>query len=158
MFKWVCKRKNIFFLNLSDNNFHSLKFKYLLFIWTLTIKFCEVHKKWYLWPHPWPRPWPDWFKIASWGSLRSPNYYMHMSTNTIETFMRYMVSPHKALIVSTQKHYIDMHETHGIDVRVSPLKPYYRPAHWGVQSRFRVIYYMYICILCRYVSYVKLTA
>ena len=35
-----------------------------------------------------------------------------------------------------------------------------RAPHWGVQSRFRVIYvcmyvYMYIC---RYVSYVKLTA
>ena len=31
-----------------------------------------------------------------------------------------------------------------------------RTPHWGVQSRFRVIY---ICIyVCRYVSYVKLTA
>ena len=28
-----------------------------------------------------------------------------------------------------------------------------RAPHWGVQSRFRVIY-----ICCRYVSYVKLTA
>ena len=29
-----------------------------------------------------------------------------------------------------------------------------RAPHWGVQSRFRVIYiYIYIC--CRYVSYVK---
>ena len=31
-----------------------------------------------------------------------------------------------------------------------------RAPHWGVQSRFRVIYvYIYVC---RYVSYVKLTA
>ena len=48
---------------------------------------------------------------------------MHTSTNTIATFMGNMVSPHKALIVSIQKHYIDMHETHGIDVQESPLGP-----------------------------------
>ena len=35
-----------------------------------------------------------------------------------------------------------------------------RAPHWGVQSRFRVIYvYIYIYMyICRYVSYVKLTA
>ena len=32
-----------------------------------------------------------------------------------------------------------------------------RAPHWGVQSRFRVIY-ICIYIICRYVSYVKLTA
>ena len=37
--------------------------------------------------------------------------------------MRYMVSPHKALIVATQKHYIDMHDTDGKDVEESPLGP-----------------------------------
>ena len=51
------------------------------------------------------------------------HYYMHTSTNTIAMFMRHMVFPRKALIVSTQKHYIDMHETHGIDVQESPLGP-----------------------------------
>ena len=47
-------------------------------------------------------------------------------------------------------------QQHRLEVETPIIGRAKRAPHWGVQSRFRVIYiYMYIC---RYVSYVKLTA